>query len=67
MARLTMTDEILTLTLAGGKPILVRKLNIIAAHEPVEGETHVGGKTKVYLSSGATLFVREPPDFCVQP
>lgn len=62
-----MSDEILTLTLAGGKPFVVRKFNIIAAHEPVEGETHAGGKTKVYLSSGVTIFVREPPDFVVQP
>ena len=62
-----MDDEILILTLAGGKPFVVRKLNIIAAHEPVEGETHVGGKTKVYLSSGVTILVREPPEFVVQP
>lgn len=62
-----MDDEILTLTLAGGKPFVVRKLNIIAAHEPIEGETHASGKAKLYLSTGTTIFVREPPDFCVQP
>jgi hypothetical protein len=62
-----MHDDILTLTLAGGKPFVVRKLNIIAAHAPIEGETHTEGKAKVYLSSGVTIFVREPPDFVVQP
>ena len=55
------------LTLAGGKPFVVRKLNIIAAHEPIKGETHADSKAKVYLSSGVVIYVREPPDYCVQP
>lgn len=50
------------LTLAGGKPLLVRQHCVIAAHEATASETHAGGKTKIYLSSGRDMFVQESAD-----
>jgi hypothetical protein len=58
-------DEIICLTLAGGKPLFVRCHCVIAAHEVVGAEADPRAKSKIYLSNGASLFVREPPDACV--
>lgn len=57
--------EIIHLTLAGGKPFRVRKENVIAAHEALPSETTPEGKTKIYLSSGGIMFVRESPEEAV--
>jgi hypothetical protein len=62
-----MPDEVIHLTLAGGKTLRIRKLNVIAAHEATPGESHAGGKTKIYLSSGKDMFVREDAEDCVRP
>ena len=59
-------DEILHLTLAGGKRLRVRKFNIIAAHEAMPAETIDEGETKIYLSSGVTMFIRESVEQAVR-
>jgi hypothetical protein len=63
-----MSDaDVIHLTLAGGQLLRVRKLNVIAGHEATASETHPGGKTKIYLSSGQELFVRDDVQDCVKP
>lgn len=58
-------DEIICLTLAGGSPLFVRKHAVIAAHAVVPGEADSRAKSKIYLSNGNHVFVREAPDECV--
>jgi hypothetical protein len=62
-----MPDEVIHLTMAGGKTLRIRKLNVIAAHEAEPSETHSKGKTKIYLSSGKDMFVRDDVEDCVRP
>ena len=60
-----MADAVIHLTLSGGKTLRIRKLNVIAAHVANPSETTRPGQdpgpdeTKIYLSSGVTMFVRE--------
>jgi hypothetical protein len=58
-------DEIIALTLAGGKPLLVRRQCVIAAHQVLPGEADPKATSKVYLSNGASLYVRELPEECL--
>lgn len=58
-------DEIICLTLAGGSALFIRREAVIAAHAVVPGEADSRARSRVYLSNGASLFVREPPDACV--
>jgi hypothetical protein len=58
-------DEIICLTLAGGAVLFVRRHCVIAAHQVVPGEADSRAKSKLYLSNGNHLFVREMPDECV--
>lgn len=60
-----MPDEVIHLTLAGGKTLRIRKLNVIAAHEAMPSETIEEGDTKIYLSSGVAMFIRESPEDAV--
>lgn len=55
-------NRIISLTLAGGKPLLVRLDCVIAAHDVVRGEADARANTQIYLSNGAKLFVRESAD-----
>jgi hypothetical protein len=58
-------DEVICLTLAGGDVLFIRRHCVIAAHLVVPGEADSRAKSKIYLSNGNHLFVREAPDECV--
>jgi hypothetical protein len=46
---------------------VVRRELVIAAHIPVKGDLGpTGANAKIYLSNGATLFVRETPEEAVR-
>lgn len=61
------SDPVIHLTLAGGSPLVVRRELVIAAHIPVKGDLGpTGANAKIYLSNGATLFVRETPEEAVR-
>ncbi len=51
--------------MADGKPLLVRAINVIAAHAVIPGEADPDARSRIYLSNGASLFVQEMPHDCV--
>lgn len=68
-----MTSRVIELTLPSGRILRIRKENIIAAHEALPAEMTPSsedpspGETKIYLSNGITLYVRESPEESVIP